>query len=348
LINLALQGGGAHGAFTWGALDGLLAGGVQPAGLSGSSAGALNAAALASGWAVDGEAGARAALESLWMGIGQLSATQSLPWPIDGALQGRAIQTITRMASPYQFNPGGFHPLRRLLEQTLDWSGLQSPEAPPVFVAATDVETGAVRIFTRTALSVDALLASTCVPTLFQAVEIEGRFYWDGGFAANPALMPLVESGLSDDLMLIQLLPESASAMPPRRVDGILERTRELGFTTHLRRELNWLARMQADAGWLGRWSLSPLRRHTARLRFHHLQGGHSLTDPAASGPLEMDPESLRALHASGQAAGERWLRAHDRHIGRRSSRALRDFDDASASGFRYHGGPRLKDPMND
>lgn len=334
-VNLALQGGGAHGAFTWGVLDGLLAAGLRPAALSGSSAGALNAVALASGWAADGEAGARAALERLWVGIGRLSATRSLPWPIDGALQGRAVKTITQMASPYQFNPGGFNPLRGLLDEVLDWQALQRADAPPTFIAATDVETGALRVFDRRTLGVDALLASTCVPTLFQAVELEGRFYWDGGFAANPALLPLVASGLSDDLMLIQLLRESTPGMPPRRVDGILERTRELGFTTHLRRELNWIARLRADAGWRGRWAFSPLMRRIARLRFHQLDGGPLLADSAASGPLETDAQSLASLHAAGQAAAATWLSAHGGCIGQRSSRALGDFDDVSSGHVR-------------
>lgn len=322
-LALALQGGGSHGAFTWGVLDCLLSAGMRPAGLSGASAGALNAAALASGWAVNERKGAQAALQSLWEGIGNMNVPMHPPWRPNGMLQGETLKAVTTVASPYQFNPAGFHPLRQLLREVLDWEALRAAGQPPLFVAATEVETGQLRLFQRYELSVDTLLASTCIPTLFQAVEIDGRYYWDGGFAANPALLPLVESAHSSDLMLIQLLPERAMGMPPRRVDGILQRTRELGFSTHLLRELHWLGVWQADLGWFGRWSLSRLRRRIARLRFHHLDGGAALTRQSPAGPLETDSFSLDALHDAGQDAARDWIKNHAGSVGCRSSRAL-------------------------
>ena len=325
-LALALQGGGSHGAFTWGALDGLLAAGIRPAGLSGTSAGALNAVALASGWAVDEAKGARAAMQALWEGVGQMNALMQPPWRLDQSLQSEALKAVTAMASPYQFNPAGFNPLRQLLRDSLDWEALRAAGQPPLFIAATDVETGQLRLFERHELSVDALLASTCIPTLFQAVEIDGRYYWDGGFAANPALLPLVEAARSSDLMLIQLMPERTPGMPPRRVDGILQRTRELGFSTHLLRELHWIATWQADAGLPGRWSLSRRHRRIARLRFHHLDGGAALAQQSASGPLETDNLSLDAMHDAGQDAARRWLADHGSSIGRRSSKALSEY----------------------
>jgi NTE family protein len=326
-LALALQGGGSHGAFTWGVLDCLLKAGLQPAGLSGTSAGALNAVALAAGWAADGEKGARGALRALWEGIGQINAPLQPPWRSDGSLQGQALKAVTQMVSPYQFNPAGFNPLRRLLGECLDWEALRAKGQPPVFIAATEVATGRLRLFQRHELSVDALLASTCIPTLFQAVEIDGRFYWDGGFAANPALLPLIKTAPSSDLMLVQLLPEYTPGMPPRRVEGILQRSRELGFSAHLLNELQWLALMQSDAGWLGRWSPSRLRRRVARLRFHHLDGGAALTGQSAASPLNTDSLSLDVLHDAGQATARDWLARHAGAIGRRSSRALSDFN---------------------
>ena len=299
---------------------------MQPAGLSGTSAGALNAAALAAGWTAGGAKGARAALRELWEGVGQINAPLQPPWRSDGSLRDQAVTAVTQMVSPYQFNPAGLNPMRRLLDECLDWDALRASGQLPVFIAATDVETGRLRLFQREELSVDALLASTCIPTLFQAVEIDGHYYWDGGFAANPALLPLVTGGQSSDLMLIQLLPEYATKMPPRRVEGILQRSRELGFSTHLLNELHWLALMQADAGWLGRWSTSRLRRRVARLRFHHLDGGAVLTGQSATSPLNTDSLSLDGLHDAGYAAAQQWLEEHAGCIGRRSSRPLSDF----------------------
>lgn len=325
-LALALQGGGSHGAFTWGVLDGLLSAGVRPAGMSGTSAGALNAAVLAAGWAADGEKGARASLRALWEGIGQINAPLPPPWRSDGSFQGQTLKAVTQMVSPYQFNPAGFNPLRRLLGECLDWEALLAGGQWPLFIAATEVATGRLRLFQRHELSVDALLASTCIPTLFQAVEIDRRFYWDGGFAANPALLPLIETAPSSDLMLVQLLPEYTPGMPPRRVEGILQRSRELGFSAHLLRELEWLAVMQSDSGWLGRWSISRRRRRVARLRFHHLDGGAAVTGQSGASPLDTDSVSLDALHDAGQTAARHWLEAHAGNIGRRSSRPLSDF----------------------
>jgi len=325
-LALALQGGGSHGALTWGVLDRLLEAGMRQAGLSGTSAGALNAAALASGWAVDGARGARSALQALWSGIGGMNPSVRPSWSADGSLHSATLKTMTRVASPYQFNPAGFNPLRQLLATVIDWEALRAPRQPPLCVAATEVATGRLRLFQRHELNVEMLLASSCIPTLFRAVEIDGKAYWDGGFAANPALLSLVMNAESSDLMLIQLLPERAETMAPRQVDGILNRSRELGFSTHLLRELHWLATLQADGGPLTRWSPSRLRRRVARLRFHHLDGGGELASHGEPSPLDTASPSLEALHRAGREAGQRWLRDHGHCVGRFSSRPLSAF----------------------
>ncbi|ABI57831.1 patatin-like phospholipase family protein [Alkalilimnicola ehrlichii MLHE-1] len=333
-LALALQGGGAHGAFTWGVLDHLLAAGLRPAGLSGTSAGALNAAALASGWARAGQEGARATLTTLWEGVSALGGPlQPSPasylvhgWNQDWSVRYQAFKATTQVASPYQFNPAGFNPLRELLQDCLDWSALTGPDAPPLFVSATEVETGRLRIFDNHSLDVTALLASTCLPTLFQAVERNGRHYWDGGFAANPALHPLLTHASADDLLLLQLMPQRTADGPPREPGEILRRSRELSFSTHLYRELQWLALQQADCGPGSRWSLSPLRRRIARLRFHHLTGDRDLAGLGTASQLNADWPFLCHLRDAGRKAADDWLATHGGQVGRTSSRPLSDF----------------------
>ncbi|RLK48243.1 NTE family protein [Alkalispirillum mobile] len=335
-LALALQGGGAHGAFTWGVLDRLLEAGVQPGGLSGTSAGAMNAAALASGWARGGADGARGTLADLWRRISALGSPVQ-PSPADYLLQGwnqdwsvhyRAFQAVTRVASPYQFNPTGINPLRELLTECLDWEALAAPEAPPLFVAATEVETGRLRIFAGREVDVSALLASACLPTLFHAVQHGDHHYWDGGFAANPALHPLLTHPTADDLFLIQLMPQRAEAGPPRQPGDILRRSRELSFSTHLYRELHWLALQQADCGPFAQWSPAPLRRRIARLRFHHLTGDADLLGLGPASHLNADWTFLSHLRDAGREAAGRWLAEHGHCLGSTSSRPLSDFLD--------------------
>lgn len=333
-VALALQGGGAHGAFTWGVLDHLLAAGLRPAGLSGTSAGALNAAALASGWASGGPEGARATLTALWEGISAIGGPLR-PSPADYLLYGwnqdwsvhyQAFKAATQVASPYQFNPAGFNPLSELLDDCLDWRALAGPDAPPLFIAATEVESGRLRLFDKRSLDVTALLASTCLPTLFQAVRRGQRHYWDGGFTANPALHPLLTSDTADDLLLVQLIPERTADGPPRKPGDILRRSRELSFSTHLYRELHWLALQQADCGPWSRWSPSPLRRRIARLRFHHLTGERDLTGLGSASHLNAEWPFLCHLRDAGREAAADWLARHGEQVGQTSSRPLGDF----------------------
>src|ERR1700754_568068 len=212
LVDLALQGGGAHGAFTWGVLDRLLEESwLSIEGISGTSAGAMNAAVLADGFAHGGPEGARAALDRYWRAVSdaaRFSPFQRSPldrmlgrWTMDTSPMFIGMDVISRLFSPYDLNPANVNPLRRILEEQIDFKRLK---ASPIrlFITATNVRTGRGRVFRNAEISPDVLLASACLPTLFQAIEIDGEHYWDGGYSGNPTLTPLVRELKSDDTIL--------------------------------------------------------------------------------------------------------------------------------------------------
>jgi NTE family protein len=248
-----LQGGGALGAFTWGVLDRLL---DEPdfdvEALTGASAGAANAVVLASGWMQGGRAGAQQALESFWRRVGHLpSALRSSPsgfW-FDPVV---AFEMMASVVSPYQFNPLDHNPLRAILADLVDFKRLRSAKAPRLFISATDVETGRARIFANDELRLEAVLASTCLPTLFQAVEIEGRHYWDGGFSANPPVDPLHAFQQHTNVLLVLVNPTTHQGVP-RDARAIASRLNQIVGNTGLLRDLDRLDNHQvielADAG---------------------------------------------------------------------------------------------------
>ena len=301
---LALQGGGAHGAFTWGVLDRLL---EEPrfrvAALSGTSAGALNAVCLAAGWQSGGAEGARTKLGQLWREIADLTRFSPLQ---QGPLPQLALDLTAHLLSPYQLNPLGINPLRDLLRRLVDLEALQAPGAPPVMIAATDVQTGAARLFSGRDLSLDAVLASACLPQAFQAVEIEGRAYWDGGYASNPPLIELVQRSAVRDVLLIQI-NALAREHAPASAGEIRNRIGEIVFGRPLAVELEGLERWRRAGPWR---RLNPRRavRRLARHRLHQIDG---------SGPLgALDPmtkvaptwSTLLGLRDLGRAAGDAWL----------------------------------------
>jgi NTE family protein len=250
-LNLALQGGGAHGAFTWGVLIRLLEDEFHIEGISGASAGALNAVVLASGWLRGGSAGAAQALDELWREIGRLA--QVNPLRASGLSQ-LAADFAAQFLSPYQINPLGVNPLRPVLERLVDFARLRHTEPPRLFVAATDVTTGRARIFRNHELSIDAVLASACLPQMHSAIEIDGTPYWDGGFSANPPLLPLVEACAARDLLLVQINRCSPNGRPARRARSA---TASLKSPSAGRWRTNWSAcgsapgrRSRRCAGW--------------------------------------------------------------------------------------------------
>ena len=260
LIDLALQGGGSHGAFTWGVLDRLL---EEPwlriAGISGTSAGAMNAAVLADGWAQGEADGARAALERFWRRVSRAAAFSPLQrspvdrlmgrWTLDPSPGYVFMDLISRVLSPYALNPLDFNPLRSILSESVDCDRLT--HAPiKLFITATSVRTGRGRIFRNDEINADVLLASACLPTMFRAVEIDGEPYWDGGFTGNPTITPLIRETEAHDSILVQINPRERSETP-RTAQDILNRLNEISFNSPLMKELRMIAllRQVADPG---------------------------------------------------------------------------------------------------
>jgi len=248
-INLALQGGGAHGAFTWGVLDRLLEErDLAFEGLSATSAGAMNAAVFAYGLAVDGREGARKALTGYWKRVSE-AARQGLLQPslIDRMLGDHTLTWspvfslmgfVTRVLSPYQFNSANFNPLREVVEQSIDFEVLKRPDCPvKLFLSATNVRTGKVKIFAGEEISASAVMASACLPTIFHAVEIDGEAYWDGGYMGNPALFPLIYSCKSTDIVIVHINPLFRKEVP-RGATDIMNRINEISFNSSLMREM--------------------------------------------------------------------------------------------------------------
>src|SRR5580698_2336644 len=257
LIDLALQGGGSHGAFTWGVLDRLL---EEPrfhiAAISGTSAGAMNAAILADGWIAGGAKGAREALERYWRKVSRAAAFSPLQrspldrlmgrWSLDTSPVYLAMDLMTRVLSPYDLNPFGLNPLRTILAESIDFERLsRSPIL--LFITATNVRTGRGRIFRNAEITADVLLASACLPTMFRAVEIDGEAYWDGGYAGNPTITPLVRECRSHDTILVQINPVERQGTP-RSASDILNRLNEVSFNAVLLKELRMIALLRQVA----------------------------------------------------------------------------------------------------
>jgi NTE family protein len=323
LIDLALQGGGSHGAFTWGVLDRLL---EEPwlkiDAISGTSAGAMNAAVLADGWTRGGASGARAALDAYWERVASaaaLSPLQRTPldrllgrWTLDTSPAFIAFDLMSRIFSPYDLNPGGHNPLTAILEVSIDFKRLVGSPIK-LFVTATNVRTGRGRIFRNAELTPEVLLASACLPTMFQAIEIDGEPYWDGGFAGNPTITPLVRESNAQDTILVQINPRERPGTP-RSAPEILNRLNEVSFNATLMKELRMIAlmRQMADPGHGegARW---------AAMRTHRIMT-ELMTELGYSSKLNGEWAFLCMLRAEGRRAASAFLDDHAEDLGRRST----------------------------
>lgn len=332
-LNLALQGGGSHGALTWGVLDALLEDGqFELKGISGTSAGAMNAVALAHGFAQAaresrdraeihalGCARARETLRTLWEGVGALGG---LMWGVP--LQSNPFTSMmSQWFSPYQTNPLNINPLRSLLGQTVDFAqlSLEHEWVPKVFVCATNVRTGRGEIFTGKRLCIESVMASACLPMMFQAVEIDGESYWDGGYSGNPALHPLIYHTPCSDVLLVQINPVQHKAVPDN-ADDIMDRMNEVTFNASLLAELRaieFVRRLLAEG------KLDP--EHYRDMRVHRIDGGALLAPFGAASKTRADPVFLRQLFELGREEGKRWLHAHRRDVGVRCT--FKSADDA-------------------
>lgn len=326
-IDLALQGGGSHGAFTWGVADALLEDGrLEPDGISGTSAGAMNAAVLATGWARGGAPAAREALAEFWQALsgvpgclGRLPLPQT-PLPVPAWWFNRdqwpafaLADAWLKLWSPYQWNPLNLNPLGDLVRAHVDLQALRSGPLK-VFVTATSVRTGQPKVFSGEALSIEALLASACLPQISQTVEIDGEPYWDGGFSGNPALWPLVRNTSTDDVLLVQINPRTREGIP-RTATEIADRINEITFNASLvaeMRAIEFVQRLLAED------RLDPT--HYRSLRLHCVADEEGLAPFDASSKLNTDWSLLQTLFKLGRQAAERWLADHAQDVGRRGS----------------------------
>ncbi len=328
LLNLALQGGGAHGAFTWGVLDKLLEDGrIAVDGVSGTSAGAMNAVVLAQGWMAGGRDGARAALRRFWTALAETMPVDVTRQDLDGGVHlAPAVKLWMAWAhyvSPAQFNPLDVNPLRELLAGQVDFEALRRHCPFRLFVAATHADSGRLRLFAAPELSVDAVLASGCLPTVFHAPRIDGQTYWDGGYCANPAVFPLLRGGRSADTLLVLL---SALEWPPTQPSDsareLQARIAEIAFTAAFRREMQALVRERAQRRrrpWQ-RWLPGPWGAGTPEPRFHLIEAGPALQHLAGETRLAVNGKFFETLHQLGRASAGRWLALHFDALGRRDS----------------------------
>src|SRR6056297_129956 len=325
-INLALQGGGAHGAFTWGVLDRLLdEPDIEVAGISGTSAGALNGAAFKSGWLKGGRDGARENLDWLWGRLGAVGDMRMPAWmagplmpgaissALEHSLHYNMADAVSRMVSPYAYGPFYRNPLTGIADE-FDYDTVCATAGPRLFVGATNVHTGKIRVFTGHEISTRSLLASACLPTLFQAVEIDGAHYWDGGYTGNPALFPLFSHDLPADIVVVNINPLERTEVPKSTQD-IQNRINEISFNSSLLRELraiHFVQRRLADG------SLSP-----GTMKQVHV---HMIADDALMGDLSVaskmmpTPYLLHKLFDAGHAAAETFLSTHRTALNARSS----------------------------
>jgi len=335
-INLALQGGGAHGAFTWGALDRLLREEwLDIAGISGTSAGALNGAALKSGWVADGRSGARAALSELWgkvSGLGDLRIPAWMqgfvPAPYFAA---RALElspafyladAMSRVVSPYAYGPFYQNPLQRIV-QDFDFGKVCAVgQGPDLHLCATRVRDGKVQVFTGDAISTDVILASACLPTLFQAVEItqadgSTESYWDGGYTGNPALFPLFDPSLPDDIVIININPLERTRVP-KTVQEIQNRINEISFNSSLLRELRAIefAQRLIQQGRVEKGRMKDVR-------IHMIADDGLMNDLNVATKLVPLPSIIGQLFEAGVAAAEDFLTRYDKDLGKRQTVTL-------------------------
>ena len=326
LVDLALQGGGSHGAFTWGVLDRLM---DEPwlriDGISGTSAGAMNAVVLAGGFAADGPAGAKSALNAFWRRVAdsaRFSPIRRSPfdvvlgrWTLDTSPFYLAFDLASRVFSPYDLKFAGANPLQRVLADSVDFA--QVARSPiRLFVTATNVHTGRGRVFRNAELTPEIVLASACLPTLFRAIEIDGQSYWDGGYAGNPTITPLVRESDSHDTLLVAVNPIERPETP-RSAREILDRVNEVSFNATLLKELRMIAllRQVVDAG-------TSEGRKWAEMRMH-LVTSKVLADLGASSKFNAEWDFLCMLRHEGRRAAEAFLAANSQNIGKRSSMDL-------------------------
>ncbi|MEW6553612.1 MAG: patatin-like phospholipase family protein [Actinomycetota bacterium] len=325
VIDLALQGGGAHGAFTWGVLDRLLEDGrIEIEAICGTSAGAMNAVVVADGIDTGGREGARQALQRFWSGVSKAGTYSPFKrtwadmllgrWSLDFSPGYVFFDALSRMFSPYQLNPLNLNPLRDLVSSLVDFEHVRHAVGIKVFVVATNVRTGKQKVFRRQEMTVDMVMASACLPLVFQAVEIDGEAYWDGGYMGNPALFPLVDDCRSRDIVIVQINPLYREEIP-RTAPDILNRINEITFNASLIKEIKAIAALKeliSEEGLEGRKFKDVL--------FHRIHAEDELADMGVSSKLNSEWAFLEHLHDIGYRAASGWLDESYDDLGKRST----------------------------
>lgn len=329
-INIALQGGGSHGAFSWGVLDRLLEDGrLDIVAISGTSAGAMNAVALADGWVRGGAEGARAKLEDFWRAVarkGRFSPVQRSPWDVlwgNWSIENTPgyfwFDTMTRVLSPYVANPLNLNPLRDVVEKEIDFSNVRSCKTIKLFISATNVETGQLHVFSDSEIDLDTVMASACLPQIFQAVEIKGVPYWDGGYGGNPAIYPFFKATETEDVLLVQINPVIRE-QAPRTANEIQNRIDEITFNAGLLREFRAIAFIKEliAAGRLPRGEFRDIR-------LHRIDADEAFKDLSASSKVNAEWAFLEYLRDLGRNAASDWLEQNYDAVGLRPTLDLSD-----------------------
>lgn len=324
-ISLALQGGGSHGAFTWGVLDRLLADGrLEIEGISGTSAGAMNATLLAYGLALGGADEARAKLNQFWQEIIELGKFSFLKPSLLDKMLSRGnmdfspsflfFDYLAKLFSPYELNPLNINPLRDILAKLVDFDVLHAKEVCKLFIAATNVNTGRLHIFKNTEVSLLSVMASACLPFLFQAVNINGEHYWDGGYIGNPPLFPLINETKSQDILIVQINPVNTSILPTSARE-VFDRINTISFNSSLIRELRAVHFVTnlIDGGELN-------SNKYKRVFIHTIDAESIVQNLGVSSKLNTDSEFIHYLYTSGQQLADDFLNQHFDKIGKESS----------------------------
>jgi NTE family protein len=329
-INLALQGGGSHGAYTWGVLDRLLMeDDLHIEGVSGTSAGAMNAAVMVNGYAVGGRELARQNLRLFWQKIAEASAFSPMNksvferfltgWNLDTSPVYHILDLMSHVVSPYDSNPLNINPLRGVLEEVLDLDALRCCSEMKLFVAATHVESGQARVFNCEEITIDVLLASSCLPQIFQAIEIDGEHYWDGGYMGNPVIWPLIYSTKSEDIVLVQINPIHRAGVPKQPME-IINRLNEISFNSSLiaeMRAIDFVSRL-INSGALDKQKYKDIKMHL-------IYSPDELRELNASSKMNASWEFFEHLHGIGFEAATRWIKANKSTIGKHSSIDIRE-----------------------
>ncbi|MBN9229995.1 MAG: alpha/beta hydrolase [Legionella sp. 40-6] len=323
LVDLALQGGGAHGAYTWGVLDRLL---EEPRilieGISGTSAGSMNAAALASGYAKGGAEGARQALHAFWRRVAEAARFSpfrrsfwdvlSGNWTMDYSPSFITFELATHLFSPYDLNPTALNPLQDILKESIDFDALVNSPIK-LFITATNVHTGRGKVFHNQEITAEVLLASSCLPMMFQAIEIDGESYWDGGYSGNPTITPLIQECESSDTILVQINPVERIGTPKSARD-ILNRLNEVAFNATLMKELRMIAvlrdTIKEDHGEGARW---------AHMRIHRITSDQ-MVNLGYSSKLNAEWSFLTTLFQEGRNTADLFLKHHGKALNRYST----------------------------